>query len=228
MSPPVIQVASYLGPEGFGNDQTGLHPWPGAHHPSLQHGELAALHWSWVFPSDAPRFARMDLMCRLGLMAVELLDGGFAAMDSARRERFGVCVETAVGSLAADARFLQAPRPSVFTYTLPSTLIGEICIRYRLQGPLLCLLAQDRPERDGVNEAAHWIEEGEAHDCLCVVCEAVDATLVRALPASAGLEASSWQAAAVWLGAGAGSVREHPLAAGSLLDTCRALCQRPG
>ena len=74
--PPVILAASYLGPEGHGNDLTGLRPWPAQLNGAFQHGNLTELHWTLVFASDPGRFSRMDLMSRLGLIAAELLDAG--------------------------------------------------------------------------------------------------------------------------------------------------------
>lgn len=142
LSELAVLAASYVGPEGHGNDLTGLRPWPSELAGPFQRGDLDALHWSLLFSGDATRFGRMDLMCRLGLIAAELLDAGFETRAPGERERIGVCVETRVGSLVTDLQFLQTPRPSLFTYTLPSTVMGEVCIRHRLQGPVLCLLSR--------------------------------------------------------------------------------------
>jgi hypothetical protein len=150
MNDLAILAASYLGPAGYGNDLTGLHPWPAHLDAAFQQGDLAELHWSLLFASDPARFARMDLMSRLGLMAVELLDASLESMPGDHRDRVGVCLETCAGSLATDLRFLHTPRASLFAYTLPSTVIGEICIRYHLRGPVLCLLKSSVPGRASV------------------------------------------------------------------------------
>jgi hypothetical protein len=52
----VIHAASYLGPEGFGNDQTGLRAWPAPLRKNLARGELDGLHWSLLSDSDPSRF----------------------------------------------------------------------------------------------------------------------------------------------------------------------------
>jgi len=85
----------------------GLRPWPAPLDAAFQQGDLAELHWSLLFASDPARFARMDLMSRLGLMAVELLDAGLESLPVDRRDRIGICLETCAGSLATDLRFLQ-------------------------------------------------------------------------------------------------------------------------
>ena len=222
--PPVVLAASYLGPAGHGNDLTGLRPWPAQLNGAFQQGDLAELHWSLVFTSDPGRFSRMDLMSRLGLMAVELLDAGLESLPPERRDRIGVCVETCAGSLATDLRFLQTPRASIFTYTLPSTVIGEICIRYHLRGPVLCLVTPPGPEQSSLVEAAHWLDQEDAEACLCVGAEAVERESASLLPE--GFCLPQWHACAVLLGKAAGQTREYPLASNqSLAQMCRNLCR---
>ncbi len=226
MSDPVIRAASYLGPEGFGNDQTGRRPWPVSLAAAFQRHDLARLHWSVLFKSDPSRSARMDLMSRLGLMATELLDAGLDSLPPERRERIGVCVETCAGSLATDVRFLRTPKPTLFTYTLPSTVIGEICIRYRLKGPVLCLLSAEPSGRSALTEALDWLDQDDAEACLCLEAEVIDLEVPEVLPWPKDLPAVGWQAGALLLGTREGKRREHPLAAGNLLEICRRLCAR--
>ena len=229
-----IVSASYVGPRGYGNSRRGFAFWPPHIQALLQKGELAGLHWSVIFSSDPARFERMDLMSRLGLMAVELLEAGFEHKSSEERDKIGVCVETCAGSLGTDVRFLQTPRASIFTYTLPSTVIGEICIRYRLRGPVLCLVAP-APEGSGVlAEAADWLEQNEADACLCVGCEAVDQDCAAHLPD--GVAAYGWHGCAALVdkteacfrGEGPTSPGSQPnLASSALIQICQSLCSFP-
>jgi len=225
MSDLAILAVSYLGPEGFGNDQTGLRAWPAPLDEAVQHGELEPLHWSLVSASDSSRFLRMDLMCRLGLMAAELLDAGFDEMPEVQRERVAVFVETFAGSLDTDVRFLQTPRPSLFAYTLPSTVMGEICIRYRLKGPGLCLVSPNDSDGGALVEAVDWLREGDVDACLCLGCEAVDREIAAMLPEH--LRPQGWHAAALLVGKSSGARREHPFTPGSLAEICRKLCFKP-
>ena len=223
MTSPAILAASYLGPEGFGNDQTGLRDWPAPLGEALRRGEIEELRWSALFKSEAQRFARMDWLSRLGLMAVELLDAHFETRDAKDLEQTGVCVETAAGCLTSDAEFLRLPRPTVFSYTLPSTVIGEICIRHRFKGPMLCLMSSGNSTRAALDEAAAWLREGSAKSCLCVSCEAVSPDAAALLPPDLALE-NPWQACALLLGRKSGASREHALGKSTLTDTCRRLC----
>lgn len=203
MTPPsqpiVVGAAGHLGLAGYGNDRTGLRPWPEATRRALASGDVEAVHWSHVFPSDPQRFARMDPLCRIGLMAVELLDVGFDRWEPGARERVGLVAETAGGCVTTDVRFLETPRPSLFAYTLPSTVLGEVCIRHRLQGPLLCLLTPDGRGRSILEEAVDWLCTGVADRVVCLSCEAVAGLAASQLTV---VPAGLWQANALLLARG--------------------------
>jgi 3-oxoacyl-(acyl-carrier-protein) synthase len=223
MNDVVIHAASWLGPEGFGNDQTGLRAWPPPLRENLSRGELGGLHWSLLSDSDPSRFLRMDLMCRLGFMAAELLGVNFDAMPGARRDRLGVCVESFTGSLDTDIRFAQTPRPSIFAYTLPSTVVGEICIRFRLKGPVLSLISPDTNGAGAIAEAVEWLRNDDAEMTLCLSIEAMNVSTADSIPLPKNLLPRSWHGAALLLGRAENSPREKPFAAGALVDVCRKL-----
>jgi len=227
MSNLVIHAASYLGPEGFGNDQTGLRAWPSPLAENLSRGELDGLHWSLLSDSDPSRFLRMDLMCRLGFMAAELLAVNFDALSDARRDRLGVCVESFTGSIDTDIRFAQTPRPSIFAYTLPSTVIGEICIRYRLKGPVLSLISPDTGGASATAEAAEWLRAGDAEMALCLGIEAMNRSTANSISLPKELSPRGWHGAALLLGRSENSPREKPFTPGTLADVCRKLCSAP-
>lgn len=223
MNSTVVLAASFIGAEGYGNDRTGLCPWPGPVAEAIARGELDALHWSTLFKSETSRFGRMDMLSRLGLMAVELLNASFERMEPARRDAVGVCVETQAGSLATDLRFLQMPLASTFAYTLPSTVIGEICIRHRFRGPVVCLLPG--PGQTGsLPAAAGWLNRGEADTCVCVACDVLDKKIASPVFTPHDEPTNGWQACAVWLGPGVGASRERSLRLGSLSRLARSLC----
>jgi 3-oxoacyl-(acyl-carrier-protein) synthase len=223
MNDVVIHAASWLGPEGFGNDQTGLRAWPPPLKEDLSRGELGGLHWSLLSDSDPSRFLRMDLMCRLGFMAAELLGVNFDAMPDARRDRLGVCVESFTGSLDTDIRFAQTPRPSIFAYTLPSTVVGEICIRFRLKGPVLSLISPDTNGAGAIAEAGEWLRNDDAEMTLCLSIEAMNVSTADSISLPKNLLPRSWHSAALLLGRAENSPREKPFAAGALVDVCRKL-----
>jgi 3-oxoacyl-(acyl-carrier-protein) synthase len=121
------------------------------------------------------RFGRMDLLSQLALLAVERLEIDFEKLD---RSRIGICMAVSAGSLPTDIEYwkgrkeIGGPSPTLFAYTLPSSAVGEIAIRYRLTGPNLCFVGTDTML---VAEAKHLIEREEVDGCVCVACNVITA-----------------------------------------------------
>jgi 3-oxoacyl-(acyl-carrier-protein) synthase len=134
---------------------------------------------STVTDADLPtakmgsRFGRMDLLSQLALLSVESLGIDFEPYD---RSRIGVCISVTAGSLATDIDYWKGrndvggPSPTLFAYTLPSSAIGEIAIRYRLTGPNLCFVGSDTMLPP---EASELIYRHEVDACLCIACDAI-------------------------------------------------------
>jgi 3-oxoacyl-(acyl-carrier-protein) synthase len=124
-----------------------------------------------------PRFGRMDLLCQLSLLAVERLGVKF---DDLPRERIAILLAAGAGSLATDVAYWQGREaagglsPTLFTYTLPSSAMGEIAIRHRITGPGLCFVGDGR---EVLPEARGMILRGEADGCVCVVADVVSPAL---------------------------------------------------
>lgn len=109
---------------------------------------------------DYPKFYKMDMLCRLGFVATELL------LQAEKKERFVECDDRAVvlfnrhSSICADQEFLASisdpeayyPSPSVFIYTLPNIITGEIAIRnlYHGETSFYVLPTQDHQLMDNV------------------------------------------------------------------------------
>jgi hypothetical protein len=96
------------------------------------------------------------------------------------------------GSLATDIGYWKGrndvggPSPTLFAYTLPSSAIGEIAIRYRLTGPNLCFVGMDAML---LAEARDLIERNEADGCVCVACDAITAAVSKLLRVPAKTQA---------------------------------------
>lgn len=233
----VILAASYLNAIGYGNNHAGWQKWPAALAAEFALGQMTSLKWPLLFSQECERFNRMDWLCRLGVMATELLPYKFLDRSLEERDRTGVCVETLTGCISSDVRFLQTSSPNAFTYTLPSTLIGELCIRHKLRGPVLCQAGVTENPSTVWEAADDWLACGQADTVLCVAVEAVDETTgqwlpeMRILARPAGEPAASWWGAALLLGQRRSQTQEHLSAGttGSLPVLCRQLCrQTPG
>ena len=103
---------------------------------------------------DYPKFYKMDGLSRLGFVASELL------LQAEGRERFVACDDRAViffnhsSSISADRKYLESiadpenffPSPSVFVYTLPNIVTGEIAIRNHYYGETSFYILPERSE----------------------------------------------------------------------------------
>lgn len=101
---------------------------------------LTELYKKYV--GDYPRFYKMDILCRLGFIATELL------LQAEGKQRFLECDDRATilvghhGSIVADRNYLMSisnpedyfPSPERFVYTLPNIVTGEIAIRNHYHG----------------------------------------------------------------------------------------------
>jgi 3-oxoacyl-(acyl-carrier-protein) synthase len=128
-----------------------------------------------------PKFGRLDLASQLAVLAVESLGIKF---DACPRGRIGLCLAAKAGSLSTDIEYWRGrnevggPSPALFTYTLPSSPMGEVAIRHRLIGPNLCLVGDDSA---ALAEAADWLRQGAVDGCLCVSCKAISPEAAKLL-----------------------------------------------
>jgi hypothetical protein len=94
------------------------------------------------FSIDYPKFHKMDNMCKLGFLSVELLLMDKNPGQKYPRNKIGIVFMNSASSLDTDRRHQDTlsdrekyfPSPSIFVYTLPNVVIGEICIRHKIYG----------------------------------------------------------------------------------------------
>src|SRR5690606_18078970 len=84
-----------------------------------------------------PKFYKMDALCKLGTIAAHVL------LETPEKtgyqpEEVGIVLSNKNGSIEADLSYFESaktfPSPSLFVYTLPNILIGEISIRNGFKG----------------------------------------------------------------------------------------------
>jgi hypothetical protein len=94
------------------------------------------------FSIDYPKFHKMDNLSKLGFLSVELLLMDKDLNQKYQGEETGVIFMNSASSLDSDRSHQNTlsdrdnyfPSPSIFVYTLPNVVIGEICIRHKLYG----------------------------------------------------------------------------------------------
>ncbi|MFC2102620.1 3-oxoacyl-ACP synthase [Bacteroidota bacterium] len=96
-----------------------------------------------------PKFYKMDPLSKLGFIASELI---FRQVNFDRydKKRVGIVLANGSSSLDTDLAHQQSindrsqyfPSPSIFVYTLPNIMIGEVCIRHQLKGENAFLISE--------------------------------------------------------------------------------------
>lgn len=144
--------------EGNQNANEKLEEQEGAGHHSL----LTSLYRQMI--GNYPKFYKMDGLSRLGFVASEiLLNAEKGDTDVERREEGGerLLEERAIiffnhsSSIASDRNYKESindkdnyfPSPSIFVYTLPNIVTGEIAIRNHFHGETSFFILPDKDER---------------------------------------------------------------------------------
>lgn len=131
-------------------------------------------------------FRRIDFPARALVLACEAA-GVYHVLTEEQRAETAICVETELGSLTTDVDFQRSLQDDVvqagiFPYSLTSTSLGELALRYQLRGPTVSISVLDRSPGEALREAIRMLEVGDAP---FVVAGCADA----AREAAAGFEA---------------------------------------
>jgi 3-oxoacyl-[acyl-carrier-protein] synthase-1 len=147
-------------------------------------GDSFLTHLYRKYKMDYPKFFKMDVLCKVGFIASEIM------LETEGCERFVPRADRAVilfnrhSSLHADNTFQRTianpdefyPSPSVFVYTLPNIVTGEIAIRNKYHGESSFILLPEKSET-AINQAvARAFMDGETSSVLTGWVEAVSET----------------------------------------------------
>lgn len=132
--------------EGNQNANEKLEEQEGAGHHSL----LTSLYKQMI--GDYPKFYKMDGLSRLGFVASEILLN--AEKGETDKER-AIIFFNHSSSIASDRNYKESindkdnyfPSPSIFVYTLPNIVTGEIAIRNHFHGETSFFILPDKDER---------------------------------------------------------------------------------
>ena len=90
------------------------------------------------FQLNYSKFYKMDNLSKLGWLAAEVLLKGSYQKDQYQPEEVGLILANRNSSLDNDIKYFESAKeiasPSLFVYTLPNIVIGEICIRNNFKG----------------------------------------------------------------------------------------------
>lgn len=108
--------------------------------------------------NDYPKYYKMDGLCRLGFVASELLlqaEKAESEVDNSVTKERAIILFNHTSSISSDKRYLASiadkdnffPSPSVFVYTLPNIVTGEIAIRNGYHGETSFYILPQRDEK---------------------------------------------------------------------------------
>lgn len=114
------------------------------------HSLLTTLYKQMI--GNYPKFYKMDGLCRLGFVASEILLN--AEKGETDKER-AIIFFNHSSSIASDRNYKESindknnyfPSPSIFVYTLPNIVTGEIAIRNHFHGETSFFILPDKDER---------------------------------------------------------------------------------
>ena len=138
--------------------------------------------------NDYPKFFKMDELCKLGFVATELLLQGIGDRHEGTADR-AIVLFNRTGSLCNDRNYQTTindmenffPSPSLFVYTLPNIVTGEIAIRNHYYGET-SFYVLDQDDLALIRAMAEdVISQGRAKSVICgwLDCEDKDHYLAR-------------------------------------------------
>jgi hypothetical protein len=123
------------------------------------------------FKLNYPRFYKMDSLSKLGWLASEILFKDSFNSDTYQPHQMGVVLANANSSLDDDIKYYESVKdiasPSLFVYTLPNIMIGEICIRNNFKGEHALFI---QPEFDAGfmdKQVGYLLDKNILEACCC-------------------------------------------------------------
>lgn len=137
-----------------------------------------------MYRMDYPKFFKMDVLCKVGFIASEILLGAEGAERFVPRADRAVILFNRNSSLHADSSFQRTiadpddfyPSPSVFVYTLPNIVTGEIAIRNKYHGESNFILLPEKSEKTMNQAVERALLDSETTSVLTGWVEAVSET----------------------------------------------------
>jgi hypothetical protein len=121
-----------------------------------------------------PKFYKMDALSKLGFLSAELVLKA-SNINRYREEEVGVVLTNSSSSLDTDIVHQDSikdpsnyfPSPSVFVYTLPNIVIGEICIKHKIKGENAFFISETFDAGLIRNCVDEMMKKDRVNACLC-------------------------------------------------------------
>ncbi|MDB4902794.1 MAG: hypothetical protein JWQ63_2075 [Mucilaginibacter sp.] len=137
------------------------------------------------FQLNYPKFYKMDNLSKLGWLASEILLKDKFKTHIYKPEEIGILLANANSSLDDDIKYYHSvkdiPSPSLFVYTLPNIVIGEICIRNNFKGEHAFFI-QDAFDACFIEQQVNYtLDNNILEACICGWVDVLDQEYKAAL-----------------------------------------------
>ncbi|WP_158993732.1 hypothetical protein [Mucilaginibacter sp. L196] len=118
-----------------------------------------------------PKFYKMDNLSKLGWLAAEFLLKDTFNKTEYQPEDIGVILANANSSLDDDVKYWESIKdvasPSLFVYTLPNIVIGEICIRNHFKGEQAFYIQPEFDTQFIAQQVGYLLDKNIMQACIC-------------------------------------------------------------
>lgn len=121
---------------------------------------------------DYPKFHKMDNLSKIGFIGVEFLKTIQQNINITETDQICLIFSNSISSAQTDQLFFESyakensPSPSLFVYTLPNIVIGEITIRNKWYGESIFLIEEQFKYEKMYSIAKNYIELKKANICI--------------------------------------------------------------
>jgi len=123
------------------------------------------------FQLNYPKFYKMDNLSKLGWLTAELLLQNNFSKDKYGAEDVGVVLANANSSLDDDLKYFDSvadvASPSLFVYTLPNIVMGEVSIRHKFKGEQAFFVQAQFDAGFVHRQVAYLLDNSLIKACIC-------------------------------------------------------------
>ncbi|MBS1531224.1 MAG: hypothetical protein JSU01_13040 [Bacteroidetes bacterium] len=123
------------------------------------------------FGLNYSKFYKMDNLSKLGWLASEVLLDNTLKKGDYQPEEVGLVLANRNSSLDNDLKYFDSikdiPSPSLFVYTLPNIVIGEICIRSHFKGEHAFYIQENFDAGFIENQVNYLLNNNILQACIC-------------------------------------------------------------
>jgi hypothetical protein len=123
------------------------------------------------FDLKYPKFYKMDNLSKLGWLTSEIVLKDSFHPENYKPEEVGIVMANANASLDTDLKYFESTKdfasPSLFVYTLPNIVMGEICIRNKFKGEN-AFFVQEKFDADFIEQYVNnLVNNNILQACIC-------------------------------------------------------------